>query len=214
MAARPIDERELGARVEAAAGLRQARDRERAIGATLVALRAALAEDDARVLADSLPRALSRLLERRTGMAVRRATDLYAQVERREQRGRGFAMEHAQAVLGALARSLDPEVVDRLRRHLPSDIAVLLRAPAHYPAPAPYVHSHPATRPVDVQTLSRARPGASQTIAEASGPLAHTKSVARTPGGHSERMVETARSTRPGREDETLASTRAPARRR
>jgi hypothetical protein len=58
------------------------------------------------------------------------------------------------------------------------------------------------------QTLARARPGTADPIADARHELAHTGSVVRSPAPHAEDRVETARSTRPSREDETLASSR------
>lgn len=204
----PMDEQDLTHLVASRAGLRKSGEARRAIRATLGALRCALADEDARALGDALPLPLARTLERRQTVVVRNLESLYSEVERRERTGRGFAMEHAQVVFGALLRVLGPDLVQRLRRHLPSDVASLLRAPRSFPSPHPHVHAHPPVAPITGQTLSRGRPGFHDTIAEASGPLAHSGSVARGSAAHTVRMVETARSTRPGREDETLASAR------
>lgn len=190
--------------------MRTSGEAKRAVRATLGALRCALADDDARALHDALPPALARTLERGQAVVVRSLESLYAEVERRERTRRGFAMEHAQVVLGALVGLLEPDLVQRLRKHLPADVAALLRPPRAFPSPPPYVREHPPVDASSGPTLSRARPGASETIAEARGVLAHSGSVARSPAAHADRMVETARSMRPGREDETLASAREP----
>jgi len=209
-----MDESELIGIVRERAGLRTAREARRAIGATLGALRCALDDLDAAAVAAELPGGLARVVERSAPAVVRSAKALYAETERRERVGLGFAMEHAQVVLQGLAERLDPGLVSRLRKSLPADVAALLkrrRAPA---PPPPHVHEHPARRETPIQTLSRSRPGASETIAEARGALAHRASVARTSEPHADRMVSSARSTRPGREDETLATSHGDARRR
>jgi uncharacterized protein (DUF2267 family) len=184
----------------------------RALGATLGALRCALDAEDARAMARCLPRPLAHVLERapnRPMAAVANTNGLYAEVGRRERIGLGFAMEHAQVVLEALGRALPEELVARLRGRMAPDIAALLRRIDRTPSdPPPHVHEHPGHPPVPAQTLSRAHPGAAESIADARHELAHAASVARSAAPHAERMVETARSTRPGREDDTLAATR------
>lgn len=202
-----MEEQELILLVKTRAGLRTASEAKRALGATLGALRCALEDDDARAAAKALPLRLGRMLERRPATAVRSAEALYAEAERREGAGFGFAVEHVQAVLQVLAHELDPELVGRIRKRLPSDIAALLRERGSA-GEAPHVHTHPERRTAPPQTLSRARPGMAEPIAEARHELAHAKSVVRTETPHAERMVETARSTRPGREDETLSAGR------
>ncbi len=123
-------------------------------------------------------------------------------------------MEHAQAVLAVLSADLEPRTVARLRRALPPEIARLLRSRRSPAPPPPHVHVHPEHVPGAPQTLSRARPGTAEPIADAAHVLAHAASAARSGAGHAERMVETARSTRPGSEDETLAGSRDERRRR
>lgn len=197
------------------AGLRTAREAERAIRSTLGAMACALANDDARALSNALPKDLRRSLARGTAGSVEKLDDLYAESARRERIGPGFAREHTQVVLEVLATALEPELIERIRKHLPADIASLLRpSDASGEPPPPHVHAHPEHRPSPIQTLSRARPGTGEPIAEAAHVLAHAGSVARSRTAHSERMVETARSTRPAREDETLASARDDRRRR
>jgi uncharacterized protein (DUF2267 family) len=195
-------------------GLRTAREARRALGAAIGALRCALDDEDAPVVAAELPRDLARVLERTATKTVRNTKALYAETERRERVGLGFAMEHAQVVLQVLAEHLNPELVSRLRKSLPSDIAALLKRRRFPAGPPPYVHEHPAHRDTPLQTLSRSRPGASETIAEAGGELAHRASVARTSNPRIDRMVASARSTRPGHEDETLATSHGDERRR
>jgi uncharacterized protein (DUF2267 family) len=204
----------LVSRVREDAGLRSAAESRRALGAVLGAVRCALHEKDACELARALPVRFASILEHAPTATVRNAQSFYAETERRERAGRGFAMEHAQAVLAVLAAELEPSVVSWLRRVLPPEVARLVRARRASAQPPPHVHVHPGHEARPLQTLSRARPGTAEPIAEATHVLAHAGSVARSSGAHAERMVETARSTRPGREDETLAASRGDERRR
>lgn len=204
----PFDERELTSLVKQRVGLKTTAEAKRALGATLGALRSAMAEEDARAAARDSPARLARVLERESPRVVFSARALYAEVARRERIELGFAMEQAQVVLQVLTTALDEDVVTRLRKHLPPDIAALLRPNRAVTEPPPYVHAHPERRRAPPQTLSRARPGAAEPIAETRHELAHAGSVVRSGAAHAETMVETARSTRPGREDETLASGR------
>jgi uncharacterized protein (DUF2267 family) len=204
-----MNESEFKRQVHERGGLRATDEARRAIGATLAALRCALEAEDACAIAQGLPPAMGRLLERPRAKVVDSADALYAEAERREGVAAGFAKEHVQVVLEVLAEALDREQLARLHGHVPVDIAALLapREPAE-PAPPPHVRTHPDRAAPERQTLARARarPGTSDPIAETAHPLAHAESVARTTQPHTERMVETARSTRPGREDETLAT--------
>jgi uncharacterized protein (DUF2267 family) len=208
-----MDAKELMQVVKTEAGLRSVAEARRATLAALGALRCALDDDDARATARALPD-LAWLLDRPASTIVRTAPELYAETQRRERVRPGFAVEHAQAVLQVLARTVDPELVARLRRHLPADIAALVAGRPEPAEPPSHVHVHPARAPEPIQTLSRARPGTAEPIAETRHELAHAGSVARSPAPHGDTMVETARSTRPGREDDTLASTRGDTRRR
>lgn len=208
-----MNERELTELVKTRAGLRTTREAKRALGAAIGALRCALEEDDALATAKELPPALARVMERSPATLVRGARALYAETERRERVGLGFATEHAQAVLQVLSEQLDPEVVARLRKRSPKEVAALLRPRRAFQPPPPHVHGHPAREPPPIQTLSRARPGTAEPIAETRHEVAHAGSVARSGAPHAERLVETARSTRPGREDQTLAATRGASRR-
>lgn len=209
-----IAEAELIGLVKERAGLQTAREARRAVWATLGALRCALENADVKALAAKLPEDLAGRLQREATSSVRGVKAFYAEAERRERVGRGFAMEHAQVTLQVLAELLDPELVTRLRGRLPGDVARLLarrRAPTD---PPPHVHTHPGHRETPIQTLSRSRPGPSETIAEARGELAHQGSVARSAAPHADHMVASASSTRPDHEDETLATSHGDERRR
>jgi uncharacterized protein (DUF2267 family) len=200
-----MNEAELIRPVKADAGLRTLRQSKRALAATVGALRCALDDEDARAVSKALPSRLAPLLEGPRAAVVRSAADLYREAERRERVGLGFATEHVQVVLRVLAGQLDPELVTRLRKHLSPDVAALLQQRAPVSEPPPHVHTHPPRRPAPRQTLARARPGTAEPIADARHELAHASSVVRSAAAHADRMVETARSTRPDREDETLA---------
>jgi uncharacterized protein (DUF2267 family) len=204
-----MDQRALNRIVQERAGLSSVAEAARALDATLAALRCALEDDDARRLASLLPARFARAMLGPAPVAVHDADGLYREALRYEGVRRGFAIEHAQAVLEGLSRLLPPEQVERLRRHLPADIAALLREErAPEVEPPARVHTHPAHTPQERRTLSRGRPGPSDPIAETGHDVAHPGSVARSSAAHADRMIGTARSTRPGREDETLASAR------
>jgi uncharacterized protein (DUF2267 family) len=204
-----MKERELSQAVKERAGLKNIAEATRALRAALGAFGCALEEDDARATSSQLAPELAHLFARSAEAApVRSADELYAEADRREGVGRGFATEHVQVVLEVVAERFDPELVARLCKRLPSDIAALLRERRDVGEAPPHIHAHPAHEPEPIQTLARARPGSADPIAEAHHPLAHAASTARTDTPHSHTMVETARSTRPGREDDTLASTR------
>ncbi len=208
-----IAEAELIGIVKERAGL-TAREARRAVWAALGALRPTLEDADVRALAAQLPEGLAARLEREPTTSVPGLKAFYVEMERRERVGLGFAMEHAQVILQVLAELLDPQLVARLHGRLPGEVAALLvrrRAPADAP---PHVHTHPGRHDTPLQTLSRSRPGSSETIAEARGELAHHGSVARTGTAHADRMVGSASSTRPGHEDETLATSHGDERRR
>jgi uncharacterized protein (DUF2267 family) len=203
-----MDDRELTLLVKTDAGFQTFAEARLAIRSAMGALACALDDEDAHALELAVPAKVARPLRRPSSTVVRSVHGLYVEAERRERVGLGFAIEHAQVVYRVLARRLDPELVARLRRHLPPDIAELLGdRPPEEEAPS-HVRVHPTLVPPPPQTLARARPGSAEPIAGTRHALAHEGSVARSPAAHAARMVETARSTRPAREDETLASAR------
>ncbi len=204
-----MDGRELEVRVRERAGMRTLEEARRSLAAALGALRCALADDDVRALVGALP-VEPAAMRRPASTHVETLEELYAEAQRRERVERAFAMEHVQVVLEVLAEQLDPEIVARLRHHLPDDVAALLR-PAKHPAEAPpHVHRHPDRTPAPRQTLSRARPGSADPIADAQHGTGQSGSVAREGAQHTDRMIATASSTRPRTEDETLSTARGP----
>ncbi len=190
------------------AGLRTEREAKKAVQAAVGALRCALDDEDARSLAAAFHPAMTGIFERSPATQVDGLGAFYAETERRERVGLGFAMEHAQVVMQVLAERLDPELLARLRKRIPPDIAALLSARPTPADPPPHVHMHPPHDPIPLQTLSRAKPGTAEPIAEAGRPLAHGRSVVRTESPHADEMVETAHSPRSSREDETLSGSR------
>jgi uncharacterized protein (DUF2267 family) len=203
-----MDDRELTLLVKTDAGFQTFAEARLAIRAAIGALACALDDDDAHALEVAVPANVARLLRRPSSMVVRSLRGLYAEAERRERVGLGFAIEHVQVVCRVLARRLHPETIARLRRRLPPDIADLFGDRPRAEEAPPHVHTHPTVVPPPPQTIARARPGWAEPIAEADHVLAHRSSVARSAAAHADRMVETARSSRPTREDEALASAR------
>jgi uncharacterized protein (DUF2267 family) len=196
------------------AGLQTFREARRALTAALGALRCVLDDTDALALAAAVPKDLARPLRRSATATVRGVDALYAETQRRERVGLGFSMEHTQVVFQVLAERLDPELVSKLRKRVPRDVAALFKRRRTFADPPPHLHEHTPHRETPIQTLSRSRPGASETLADARGELAQRASVARTSEPHADRMLASARSSRPGREDETLSKSQGRERRR
>jgi uncharacterized protein (DUF2267 family) len=171
---------DLSALVKDRAGLKTEREARRPVNAAVGALRCALDDQDAQSLAAALPGEPGRILQRPPTTRVGGLEALYAEAERRERVGLGFAAEHVQAVFQVLAERLDLELSERLRKRVTPDVAALWTGRASPDAPPPHVHVHPPHEPTPVQTLSRSRPGTAEPIAEAHRPLAHENSVART----------------------------------
>src|SRR5579871_1086806 len=109
-----MDEIELHRSIQSHVGLRNAAEAKRALAAVLGALRCSMGDAEARELSDALPASWRPIFARAAPVRVRGGRDFYAEAERRERAGPGFAREHAQAVLEVLARDLEPEVVARL----------------------------------------------------------------------------------------------------
>jgi uncharacterized protein (DUF2267 family) len=169
----------LSALVKDRAGLRTEREARRAVNAAVGVLRCALDDEDARSLAAEVPGAPGHILARPAKARVGDLDGLHAEAERREGVGLGFAVEHVQVVFQVLGERLDPELRERLRKRVPSDIAALWTSRALPDEPPPPGHLHPPHEPAPVQTLSRSRPGSAEPIAEARRPLAHEHSVVR-----------------------------------
>jgi uncharacterized protein (DUF2267 family) len=178
-----MDERELTLLVKTDAGFQTFAEARLAIRSAIGALACALDDEDAHALELVAPPHLARLLRRPRSSVVRSVRGLYAEADRRERVGLGFAIEHAQVVYRVLARRLDFETIARLRRHLPPDIADLFGDRPLADEPPPYAHAHPAAAASPPQTLARARPGSAEPIAETRHVLAHHASVARTGPG-------------------------------
>jgi uncharacterized protein (DUF2267 family) len=122
----PMNDLELDLRVKDRAGLQTTKEASRALAAVLGALRCALDDQDARSLAAALPSRVARAVHRSPPLAVGDRDALFAEAARRERVRIGNGREHAQAVLEILAQELDPELVSRLRKRLPTGIASLL----------------------------------------------------------------------------------------
>jgi uncharacterized protein (DUF2267 family) len=146
-------------RVKRWGGMTRKREAERAIFATLKALREVLFDDEADTLARELPPRLARTLRRGAPAAKFGAKEFYERASRFEGVAPRFAVEHAQAVCQALASLLAPLSVARLSRAAP-ELAALFIVPDRA--------SHPATVPSPhAQTLSAGRPGSDHALSEA-----------------------------------------------
>ena len=169
-------------------------DRERAervLFAALESLAPHLDPADARDLARELPGELADVVR----AAARGAPgDVVEKVEAAEHTTAGFALEHAEAACEAIARELAPDLLRRIRLHLPERFARWFRerAPEESPPPHP---KHPPVAPGDGTTLSSGQPGSRHPVS-AAGDLAHRHSVARSDDPHGDRKLSSARGRR------------------
>src|SRR5947207_1577743 len=117
-------------RVKERGGFATAEDAERAIVATLEALRPRLLPAERALFAAALPEGLARHLRgpvRRGGI---RTGAIIQRVAKQEGVRASVAKEHLDVVLSVLADELDAEARQRLERILPPDLAPVPAAPA------------------------------------------------------------------------------------
>jgi uncharacterized protein (DUF2267 family) len=100
-------------------GFTRQRDAERAVSATLRALREGLFDDEAARLAEALPPRLARVVRNGSHTGHLTLPQFYGHVARYENTGPGAAVEHAQVACEALASMLSPNAIQGLTRALP-----------------------------------------------------------------------------------------------
>lgn len=153
-------------------------------------------------LADELPDGLAHALRTDAPHAGFDAEGFYQRVGQRLGVREGIALELAAIVGLTLGELVRDDVLARVRRELPDELASLFNAPP--PAPeAPSVHMHPERR-----TLAEGRGGGSRPLFAADPGAAQTESVARAENPHAETKLSSARGLTQEREGETLAEGR------
>ncbi len=169
----------LLAEIRKRTGLAQDPEAQRLLTSTLQALGSALMLQDRERWASYLPTSLQQALLQAEYAGPLAAHAIYARVRATEGGFSGVAIEHAQAVISALAEALDADDRALLARHLPDEIAALVRQPdkAHA-VHAPHPRT-PAPERVNAETnLGAARPGSRHPLAEAVPGRAQPGSVA------------------------------------
>jgi uncharacterized protein (DUF2267 family) len=189
-------------RVRAHLGPTDAGDLDEAVEATMAALGELVGHTHRAELAAALPEKLSRPFRDAHYDATRGREALVARVADSEHVPEGLALEHATAVLSALAEGLDEDVRRVLERELPEDVRPWVRPKEEHPPP-PGVHGHPAPHPP--HHVSEARPGSEHPISEAEPRRAQRGSVAASADPHEDVKFSTAHGLTQEREHETLA---------
>ncbi len=146
----------------------------RSLRATLAVLRERLVDDEARALAEVVPRELSDLLEG-TYDSDFTAEELFERVRRREHTEGGRAREDAEIVLLALGACLDEDRRRRIARGLPDRAAELLlgkfTAPSAFGEPPPH-------RYAAANSLAAGQPGSAHPVSESGPPPSPTHTLA------------------------------------
>jgi uncharacterized protein (DUF2267 family) len=166
--------------------------------AVLSALGTQLGRPEAEALAAELPEALARSVR---DSRYAPETQLGARVAALEEVTLAVAVEHIASVCHALAELLPEATLERLRRGLPGDVAVLLEPPSR--EVAAHEHGHVAA---PRHTLAEGRPGSRHPISESRPPGAQSNSVVTSDNPHGDTKLSSSRGLTQERERETLAT--------
>lgn len=174
-----------------------------AVGATLAAIGAMVGHTHRQAVAQALPEVWSRPFRDAHYDASLGREDLIRQVARSEHVPEGRALEHATAVLAALAATLEEDVRRVLEAELPEDVRGWVRPTRESrPPPRPpqrHEHHHAPHR------LSDGQPGSRHPVSEAAPHDVHEGSVASSRDPHANTRLSSTRGTTQEREHETLA---------
>ena len=134
----------LISRVERLGGFDRREDAERALSVTLEVLGECLVDSEVRALALALPGRAAAQLRHRAYIRDFGKDELVSHVATREQIGLGFALEHVEAVVGAVGETISAEARARLKKALAPAIATLLDP---RPLGGGETPPHPSSRP-------------------------------------------------------------------
>lgn len=169
----------------------------RVIAAVVSVLAEGLEPSDAHDLSRGLPPDLGARMSREPGDSgtLASAQELYERVAVRLGADRGVALEESQVVLQVLAEHVDPEVLVRVRKRLPHDVAALLwPRPVSVPPPRESLSMREVPTPRD--TLATGRVGSRHPLSEAEPDRAHRNSVAKNADPHGDTKLSSARGLR------------------
>jgi len=208
------DRDELIQRVRARGPFPSAQEAEAAIVAVLTALREVLTDDESSWLEEALGGAWPSAAPGARPAKSPGVEELGGRSAAVEGVRLGVAVEHVQIVGQALSELLSPELVLRLKRHLPR-LAALFSPPARpsrppdhayvLRAPEPAASTLAQGRPGGARPLSEARPGSEHPLSEARPERAHRHSVARADEPHADSKLSSAHGLTQEREGESLA---------
>lgn len=171
-----------------------------AIEATLRGLGGAIPVSERRTVGDGLPHEIALVIGEPTSSALSSEDDLVARVSEAIGGTRSRAREVATAVCAVLAQKLEPDQVERLRRHLPPELGEWLEPPPERPLAAHRVERRRASP----RALSEARPGAGDRSISEARVSGQSGSLARSEEPHADRKLSSA----PERSSDTLATGR------
>lgn len=195
----------LLSRVRQRTGLSEQTVVETALRAVTEALGALLDHGHREALAAHLPEQLGPMLRRHEPDPEAGGADFLRRVAATEHLPRGFAVEHATAVLEALGSELEPSIRRNVAAQLPEEMREWIeprrvsmkgarprREPVHSEEP----HSLSDARPGSAHPVSEAAPGHAHSIAAASDPHAGTRIASGAPRSEGHDLAE----GRPGSE--------------
>jgi uncharacterized protein (DUF2267 family) len=154
-----MDEALLLERTKRWGAITRKREAERAIAATLRALREALFDEEADVLARELPPRWARRLRNGAHAGKLGEREFYERAAGYEGVPARFAVEHAQAVCQALASLLAPAPIARLSHAVP-ELAALFLVPDRESQPATVLSPHG-------RSIAEGHPGSDHSVSEA-----------------------------------------------
>lgn len=176
---------------------------DRAIHATMRVLGQLVGPDHRAILAAALPEELADAFRAAEHDARLGRHGFVARVAASEDVPEKRALEHATAVLTALASTLAEDARRVLERELPEDVRDWVRRKEEHFPPR---HPHGASGAVPASRhLSEARPGSRHPVSESAPRGAHSGSVSASPDPHADTKLSTAPGTTQEREHETLA---------
>lgn len=149
-----------------------------------------LTESDQKALADELPDTLADAIQTRRAGESYNLDEFYRRIDIGHDQSAGFQVEHAQAVLAALADVLDRETRVRLQKHLPDEYKPLLE-PREIPE---YDGSQHHDSRTEARKLSTGKPGPEHPISEAESD-AQSGSVVESENPHGDRKLSTGKSS-------------------
>ena len=144
-----------------------------------------LLKADQEAVAEQLPDELAEAIQRHKSDQTFELEEFYDRIDVKHEAGKSFQIEHAQAVLEAMAELMDKETRRRIIKHLPDEYGELVT-----PRDIKEVHGPEHHVTEEGNKMSTGRPGSSHPLSEATSD-AHTHSVARSDNPHGGRKLST-----------------------